>query len=884
MASLPRSKKAGGMARYTAMFLLCMAFYMGMMAAHGKLPMFRVDGYMQHFTVLGYVSRTVRGLLAGEGFKMVNFSLGQGMDTLTTLSYYGYTDVLNLPAALFGQDGMVYAYLLIDALRAYLAGACLIGYARRLGAGSGWALSCAGILYVFSGYGIYNLAWHTYFLNAAMYLPLMLLCVEDILAERGWIGLTLVTALMLLANFYFAYMNTLIAVVYIALRLIARARTRGLRGTARDGFTLLGSYLLGAALSAVVFVPVVIAFLRNARLGVTTGYSGSMLRYPNRYYSGMFINMFTVRGMVGNWTILNYAPLALFGGACLLFRRGRRAWVPRIGLLLSLLALSVPMVGRIMNGGAYVNNRWCYVLGMFLAAGCALALPDLFRRDRRAIRRVAAACAGIYCGGTLALMLRGGSFRLICLPDIALLLGFAAFLLLYDSPALAAMRRVSAQRVAGAFLVVSVMMNMFCLYRSIGLYTELMPWDLNEAYANETVADQLDTGGAYRVDQQRYRDPHAMLKDYLGAGFYWSMVDSTLGNYYSHLGLATQPYLDCVIDLGGGASMAAVSATKYSVLSEEDSDLIPPYGFTLTGTMASPNGSAFRVYENDHALPLGIAFDAALSTEEYNALPVENRLQALTAFAVCDGDAVPKAGGMPTSETVPFAVESVQGVEIDGNTLKAGEGGTLKLSFETLPDAETWLIADNLNTSADASFEIRTTRGRAEGCRVAADNKFYFDRPATAVCLGGGDDVLRGCEIAFTEAAEYRFDSFRVVCLPMERYREDTAARKAEAMEDVALGVNRLSGRVTVGGDRVLQIAVPYSSGWTAKVDGAPVEVFRCGGMYMGVALAEGEHEIEMRYVTPGLKPGAAVSLAALALLIVLAVLSARRRASRRGK
>lgn len=52
----------------------------------------------------------------------------------------------------------------------------------------------------------------------------------------------------------------------------------------------------------------------------------------------------------------------------------------------------------------------------------------------------------------------------------------------------------------------------------------------------------------------------------------------------------------------------------------------------------------------------------------------------------------------------------------------------------------------------------------------------------------------------------------------------------------------------------------------------------RCGGMYMGVALDAGEHHLELRYCTPGLKAGAVISAAALTLLLALSILDGWRR------
>ena len=871
-----RSRRPGWLLRYSGMFLICALIYTGMLYAIRRMPIYNGDGYLQPYTVLGYVRQVVLRLLSGGGYRMVNFSLGQGMDALTTLSYYGYTDPLSLLAALFPERMLGYAFLLVDLLRSYLAGLCFGLYARKAGAKDGWAVACGALIYIFSGFMLYNMAKHVFFLDAAVYLPLVLLGVERLLQDRRWTGYALAVALMLVANFYFAYMNTVIVIVYIVVRLIARAPKRGLGGTARDGFMLLGGYLLGAALSAALFLPVVMAYLNNARKGLETGYSGSMLRYALSYYKRFFVNLFTIQGGVGYWTMPQYAPLALFGLAGLCAVRGARARQARIGVLLCGLGLCVPMVGRVMNGGAYVNNRWCYALAMFVALGCALGLPGMFRREN-AGRRRAAAIVGLVYGAAVLVYWFMHRHSVMKLAGIAAVMLYALFLLVYDSGRLRLLTAANAKRLTALYLIATLAMYMGTRSRLDDYRGELMPWHVETADENATAADRIEADGVYRVDQMRSRDERAPLKGYMGTSFYWSMIDDDLGNYYSDLGVATQPYLDMVFDLGGSASMNAVAASRFVLLDEKNAGLIVPYGFEPADPVASPDGSEFKVYENRYALPLGYAYDAALSIDDYLAMPVEQKLQALTAYAICDSDAVPAAPAWDAPAAVAFEVGETSGVELSAGEAKVSEGGRVALKFSAAPDTETWLIADNLTTDADATFRVETARGLAEGCRVADGGKFYFPRPVTAVCLGGGD-ALEGCTLLFKEAATYRFDDFRVVSLPLETYRADVAARAGEALQGVELGDNRLSGRISVAGDRVLQIAVPYSRGWTARVDGAPAPVFKCGGMYMGVALTAGEHTVEMRYVTPGLRAGAAISLAALVALIALAIVSARRR------
>src|SRR2546429_8539757 len=66
--------------------------------------------------------------------------------------------------------------------------------------------------------------------------------------------------------------------------------------------------------------------------------------------------------------------------------------------------------------------------------------------------------------------------------------------------------------------------------------------------------------------------------------------------------------------------------------------------------------------------------------------------------------------------------------------------------------------------------------------------------------------------------------------------------------------------------------------GWRARVDGADVVVRRADHAFRAVALPPGRHEVEFTFTPRGLRAGAAITLAALALVGVL--LLPRRRAA----
>ncbi len=79
--------------------------------------------------------------------------------------------------------------------------------------------------------------------------------------------------------------------------------------------------------------------------------------------------------------------------------------------------------------------------------------------------------------------------------------------------------------------------------------------------------------------------------------------------------------------------------------------------------------------------------------------------------------------------------------------------------------------------------------------------------------------------------------------------------------------------------DILMFFSVPWDSGWTATVNGEPAVIERANLGFMAVRVPAGDATIRFDYMTPGLIPGAAVSLGSLALLI--AYLAVMRRKDR---
>ncbi len=165
------------------------------------------------------------------------------------------------------------------------------------------------------------------------------------------------------------------------------------------------------------------------------------------------------------------------------------------------------------------------------------------------------------------------------------------------------------------------------------------------------------------------------------------------------------------------------------------------------------------------------------------------------------------------------------------------------------------------------------------------DAYYYYDQHDFVIDGGYSETAQTSVTITFSKKRTYAFDSLRVVCQPQAGQVEKLDALRADSLQDVdfhkagdSASTNRITGRIEVHDVRkFLLVNLPYSDGWTAKVDGQPAELRRANTMFMGLYLEPGEHEIELSYTTPGSRIGLAASAVGVAGVVLWCAVSRRK-------
>ena len=750
------------------MYLAVALPMLALLLVSGKTFIYGGDALYQQYPTLVYTASAVRRLFSGGGFRMVDFSLGQGMDSLNMLAYYGLTDPLQWLAALVPESGLEVYYQALIFLYIYLSGLFFGMYLKRLPGMSGAAVALGAMVYAFCSYQTIGIIKNPYYSAGSLYLPLMLIAVERILSDRRFPMMVLVTALMILANFYLAYQTTLLVILYIVVRLIARLRARGVRKSAGDGFMLLGSYLLGLALSMAVLYPSALGFLDSGRTAGKTGYAESLLHYPLSYYIKLVLFFCAPYDYAGYWTLQSFSPLALAAvlAAGAFFLRSDRGF-------------------REGNPSA---TRWLAAL----TALCFLAYTAGYALNAAVSARFQA---------------RGVSARIESEPEAA--------------------------------------------------------------------AARLDGDGLWRADTGMSLDAHAAQLGYLGTGAYLSLLPGWVTEHYRTLSLASLRWPFRVEGLGGDTYLDALAAVKYAVRADVRHPDLLPYGYAPAGEQTMPDGSLVHIYENEYALPAGYVFHSAMSEAEYDALdPIQKRRALLSCAVLPEGaSAYPAYEPARPAETLEWEVVSSDGVTLEGNTLRGREKGMITLRYDARADAETYLYFSGtrvvrVDSGTDLCVAARTDAGVSRAYFIRPEGNFNYEQLGACLCLGYSEGGVKEVTLRFEAEGELQFASLEFLSAPMEDYRAAVQALSAEGW-NAEFGLNRAEGDVTLASDGILQFSIPYGRGWTVCVDGSEVELLRAGGMYMALPLAAGTHHVALAYETPGLRTGAIVSLAALAVLLL---------------
>lgn len=885
-------KKRKYFAAYTLTAALFCGFICLLFLISHKSMVWSSDGVKQHYTCLAYYGthlRTIlRNIFVEHRFEipMWDLHIGYGADILTTLHYYTIGDPLNLLSVFVPQRYTEFLYGFLILLRIYLAGAafslyCLYHKNRP------FPVLLGAMIYISSQWILATGFNHPYFLNPCIYLPLILLGVDKIYAEKKpllYIGAIAVAGM---SNFYFFYMLGIITVIYAVFRYFMIYRRCDLKIIGK----LLGRFFLytlaGLLLACAVLLPVVMTVLGTERLNAK--YFVPIL-YGFQYYKTLPSALIGTR--LSRYTIIGTAGISFLSLAVLFMQRKAYAALKTAVVLFSVMLL-VPLAGHIMNGFSYVSNRWCWAPTMLATYIFVKMYPEFLRLSRKKrigllILTALYACY-MFFGPTAGRKVNVYSAAIMALTGIAVCGFYPLFMRkkeLWCITAFASIALSMFVHVWGAFAPAGSSGGRINDFQRIG-----RPYEATHDPAQLTLKSIGDIQ-AYRYEQNKSSILYnsAMLNGLNGGQFYFSLATNGVGSFFEEnymVNLLEQIYPG----INNRSWLMKLFSMKYYVGQEGN----VPYGFRRMEQLGSlPNNS--WVYEDSNPLPLAYTYDKYLPREEYLKLNAVEKQEAMLQGVVLEESSLPKCQPQFTSAEVPFTIKEQKGVKFGKNGFRVKKAGaTCVVAVEGQALCETNLAftdfkylgsKNNKRTGADKIFANKEDSSAKIFAKAAGDNSYAeknFDlrtkrdnfqsgRSDFMLNVGYHEEAVQEIELTFDSKGTYTFEDMQVLCQKMDTLNTWADERNADALQNVSVDGNHITCEASLDESKAVVFSIPYNDGWTLYADGAKKEIKKANSMFMAVELPPGNHHLELHYTTPYLKAGVLLTIlgAVLTLCIYL--------------
>lgn len=883
---------------YTLLFLALSFIIYGLFFRNGKILISQGDTWRQHLKAAAYYSKWLRGVFYqlfhehSLSLQTFAFGIGYGSDMYSTLQYYALGDILNLFSAFVKTEYIHIYFQVVMILRAYLAGITFSLYARYLNRNlTSSALLTGMFTYSFGSYFMYLGLWHPFFANPLIYLPLVLLGAEKILKENKPVFFAVSVFLAGTNNFYFFYIIVLLTIIYVAVRLLFIHFGTHKKGALKTILTFFAYGIIGTLMSMFILLPVLLAFPNNPRAasGITIP-----LLYSADYYKELIKNVYSFVYHGQNDTQLGFTPMFVIAAIFLVVRsiyhlvksaidinRKKKellkdakndgptgifiAWKDSpeyrhklslyqecVFLILMSLFLCLPYVGYTFAAFSYAVNRWAFACALFAGVVTAEFVDFISRR-----------IANYICGKNINLT-----------AYIANIFGVLIFI-------------VTAGMIIknGRFAYSPDQGNMIRDYMDSteDISTQLQSTEVQVVEENAAQSGLDPISDFYRYSGRDLVWNAAMLDGISSTQFFFSLADKSVSEYFKLMANNDQQSF-AYYALDDRAILNSIAGVRFYSLryNTPDQQAFVPYGY-----VPSYEKYNFEIYENPEAMPLGFTYNNAISETEFNDMTPIQREEALLYGAVLsDKEAAkyPEAETVFTSNSIPYEISFDGDIKEKNGGYKADAGSSVILSFNGSGEAETLLYLKNLNIKSKNDVpRITVSSQLSDGTQVVknidykTENSWYYSGwHDYIVNLGYSADAKNQITITFNDKGTYKFDEMTVYNRSLSTMHERLASLKEHTLTNVDLhknpisfATNKITGSIDTKDSEILFLSIPYTSGWSAYVDGKKADLLRADTMFSAISLEAGHHDITLKYHTPGLLAGFILSILGIILLVM---------------
>lgn len=796
----------------------------------------------------------------GEFFYSDEFGIGGGF--FSQLGYYYSTNIFFLLVA-----GLLYMVQLISDVNINLQTwtalvmpmsivklTCIIMiafvYFKMLRVSSIAAYTGAIIYAVSPIYFRHEMYWD-FFSDAMFWLILLLIGIECIMKSKSNAIFIFATTCTLINNFYFAYINLLVAFIYIIIRQFFSEKEE------RECFKqqlvkYTSGLLLSFGLSAWAFIPSVSGYLDNFRPSYSESLplldlSDNIFFSPRVLWLPIFFFMLIMyRPLYRNKIFLLFLTISILG---------------TIGHFL-------PFINSMFNGFSAPQNRWESIVYLGYAGMMVIGIEE-YRKWKTWPLLIGTSLFFII--GSIATNF-DPTFQVKALENYSIPLISLSLLIAY----LIAMK-ISYKKEAIAVVTIVFVITYANFYQANRLdkvakdsHAPTIAFMNSELY-NSAEQRQLITymqgnlkDDLQRIDWMSYiRNNTPMVQDFKGVSIYSSILNKNLLMLY-HKNLEVDMGRESVSRYGTfGARTNLMSLWQVQFYMRERTNESVPYGFQQVKTT-----DQYVVYENSNLVPAFRKVDKLLS-ENY----LENTEVLAREHIMLQGAIIERNGFTDIKpqvpQHVPMSTPIYDNAEVKGDILTVLEDGG-GLLFNIIPSKEAKDLYVSLHIEGvNKAKEFLLMVNEYETIRKETDSIYK---------TGFNDITVRvkaQNELAIQlPKGQYRLSTIQIV---EEDYKLLDELKQNAAAEQITWQNDLVFGQVKAKAGEYLITPIPFEKGWRANVNGKRVPIDKVNYAFIGLPLQEGDNQIKLHYEPPYFKLACSISFISLLILIISFMWSKRR-------
>ncbi|MBS6041240.1 MAG: YfhO family protein [Clostridium baratii] len=925
MKILERIKKST-VCIYTGLFLILISLFLALFFIKNKTLIWDYDGINQHFSILYNYNEIIRNFISNpsDGLPQWSWSIGYGSDLLGTYSYYVLGDLFDYISLLFPLDKLEIVYSLLIVVRLYFVGLAFILYAKKMKFSKN-ATILGSISYAFSGFVMMSAIKHPYFINPLIILPLAFVCIENVLQNRKKYLFSIIVAIAIISNFYFFYMIAIISVLYALLRYFEVNKAKKIKFS-KYFIDLVIYFLIGVLIAGIVLLPTLYSIFTSSRISGDS-IKPNMLLYSPQYYFNLIYSCIS-SGSYPMWSILTL-PILTFMFLPIFLRNRKKYSAYFYMLIIFFVMLFFPIVGLVMNGFASISNRWTLVFAFMSSVIICIGFDNIKKVSKKDILWMFSMLAfwGVF------------AFIKIGMPDISYNIVPSIFLgaiivgvILYNFKLDDFNDSKNNRKFFIAILVllsVNIAFNNYYRYSPYG--NNYIGQFVSRNKALDYYRDAFDGAeqNIKNMDSSFYRIAktdnvsrgktrnNSLVLNYNGIDSFLSINNGYLAEFSRVLNNRSFTPNSPIINFDNRIIVSDIMGVKYYIGKKGEDFNLGPYVNKIE------NVGDYTIYKNENALPFGYVYKNTLDVNEFDKLNGLEKEQSLVyAASISNDDAKSNVNTIPNKiKDIKFNTENSTAKILDDKIIvtKPNQKVILNIKDKTIPEGSLYVNISNLKFNPVSQKEVINKKAKEIGktkidreiykiknsiltgvdkgdsYKLTAsyknvnksfnqpdslDASMYFTMDGILINLGYyNEQVNNGQKITLTfdKPGEYSFDSINIFNLPIKEYNNEINDLKDNSMKLNSISNNEVTGTIDSKVNGVITFQIPYTKGWTLKIDGKETKTFPVNKAFLGANLNKGKHSIELTYKTPFLRIGMVCSFVGIILLIVISILNKKK-------